>query len=112
MFRADGPLECVHPGVGLAAYRVVQEALTNVIKHAGTPSRVDVTVRQDHTSLVVEIVDDGRGGHDVPTATAVSGHGLVGMRERVAVWAGALSVGPRPGGGFRVEARFPRGEVE
>jgi signal transduction histidine kinase len=110
--RIDGSAECVHPGVGLAAYRVVQEALTNVIKHAGTPSRVDVRVRRAPGLLTIEVVDDGRGsvvrGDGGPSDG--SGHGLVGMRERVALWAGQLTVGPLPGGGYRVEARFPQGD--
>jgi signal transduction histidine kinase len=107
--RVDGTVECVHPGMGLAAYRVVQEALTNVIRHAATPSRVDVTVRHVPGLLTVEIVDDG-WANAVPGDVGVadgSGHGLVGMRERVALWAGELSAGPMPGGGYRVEATFP-----
>jgi signal transduction histidine kinase len=98
----------VLPGVGLAAYRVVQEALTNVIKHARSPSRVDVNVRHLAGSLTVEVVDDGRQD-DVPPVQRMdgSGHGLVGMRERVGLCAGELSVGPMAGGGYRVAATFP-----
>jgi signal transduction histidine kinase len=94
----------VPPAVALTAYRVVQESLTNVRKHAGPAARAHVSVRvQDDVRITVE--DDGRGaaapddGH---------GHGLKGMRERVAVHAGELEAGPRPGGGFRVSARIPR----
>jgi signal transduction histidine kinase len=90
------------PGVDLAAYRVVQEALTNAIKHAG-PARAWVTVRYATRALELEIGDDGR-------ATATNGdhgHGLVGMRERVALYGGTLDVGPRPSGGFLVHARLP-----
>jgi signal transduction histidine kinase len=110
--RVDGTPDCVHAGVGLAAYRVVQEALTNVIKHANAPSRVDVTVRHMPGSLTVEVLDDGRGGAGPGDSRPAdgSGHGLVGMRERVALWAGELSVGPVPSGGFRVEATFPQGD--
>jgi signal transduction histidine kinase len=99
-------------GLELSAYRVVQEALTNVIKHAGRPTRVDVTIRHLPDALVVQVVDDGCG----PTATAApigadgAGHGLVGMRERVEVWGGELTVGPAPGGGYRVDARLPYGD--
>ena len=90
------------PGVDLAAYRVVQEALTNAIKHAG-PARAWVTVRYATRALELEIGDDGR-------ATATNGdhgHGLVGMRERVDLYGGDLEAGPRAGGGYAVHARFP-----
>jgi signal transduction histidine kinase len=110
----EGATDRVEPGVGLSAYRVVQEALTNVIKHAGAPTRVDVTVRHQPGSLAVEVVDDGRGpesrsgngGRVEPGA----GQGHVGMRERVELWGGELSVGAVPGGGYRVAARLPCGE--
>jgi signal transduction histidine kinase len=112
----DGTSECVHPGVELSAYRVVQEALTNVIKHAGKTSRVDVRVRHDAGSLAVEVVDDGRGvssraaGSDAAGGES-SGHGLIGMRERVELWGGQLSVGPAAGGGYRVHALLPYGDA-
>jgi signal transduction histidine kinase len=92
----------VPDAVALSAYRVVQEALTNTVKHAGATT-ADVRVRHLEQSLEVEVNDDGRG-RDVP-ATG-SGLGLVGMRERVAVHGGHLDVGPRRGGGFQVRARF------
>jgi signal transduction histidine kinase len=104
--RVDASLPAPPPpvpdGVALTAYRVVQEALTNVRKHAGP----DVTVRVgvdvgDDVRLLVE--DDGRGAA-VPDGR---GLGLVGMRERVAVHGGTVEAGPRPGGGFRVSARLP-----
>jgi signal transduction histidine kinase len=115
----EGPADSIHPGVELSAYRVVQEALTNVIKHAGKPTRVDVTVRRLPGSLTVEVVDDGRGlaarssdvGTDGSSANG-SGHGLIGMRERVELWGGELSVGPAPGGGYRVKALLPYGDNE
>ena len=105
----------VNPAVELSAYGVVQEALTNVIKHAGAPTRVAVVVDQQPGSLTVEVVDDGRGAAAVPSADGtgedgVSGHGLMGMRERVDVWGGDLCVGPVPGGGYRVRAELPYGE--
>ena len=98
-------------GIELSAYRVVQEALTNVIKHAGSPTHVDVSVRHDPDAVTVEVVDDGRGaaGRASTNGTA-GGHGHVGMRERVELWGGELLVGPVPGGGYRVCARLPYGE--
>ena len=116
--HVEGAADGVHRGVELSAYRVVQEALTNVIKHAGTPTRVDVTVRYLPGSLAVEIVDDGRGLAARPgnggagAAADGSGQGQVGMRERVELWGGELSVGPAPGGGYRVKARLPYGDAE
>jgi signal transduction histidine kinase len=94
-------------GIDLSAYRIVQEALTNVVKHAG-PARAEVTVRYRDREVVVEVTDDGRGV-TVPTGNgrARVGHGLIGMRERVQVFGGDLEAGPRPGGGFRVAARLP-----
>ena len=115
----DWEAECVQPGVELSAYRVIQEALTNVMKHAGTPTRVDVTVRHVPHTLVVEVVDDGRGlaarrpnGSNGEPSADGSGHGLIGMRERVELWGGELSVGPGPGGGYRVKALLPYGDQE
>jgi len=106
----------MHAGVELSAYRIVQEALTNVIKHAGKPTRVDVTVRYSPYALAVEVVDDGRGfaaqSRNGDIGADGSGHGLIGMRERVEVWGGELSVGPAPGGGYRVKAQLPYGDAE
>jgi signal transduction histidine kinase len=98
----EGEPEALAPGVDLAAYRVVQEALTNAIKHAG-PARVWVTVHYGGHALELEIADDGQ---TVPTNGA-HGHGLVGMRERVALYGGDLEAGPRGAGGYAVHARFP-----
>jgi signal transduction histidine kinase len=91
-------------GLDLAAYRVIQEAITNVIKHAGTDRcRVAVTYRRQ--ALTLEITDTGRGwnGDDA----AGTGHGTAGMRERVSMYGGEFHAGPRPGHGFLVTARFP-----
>ena len=90
-------------GVSLTVYRVVQEALTNVMKHAG-PARAQVTVRYDD-AVHIEVTDDGRGcpSGDVPS----SGQGLIGMRERIELFGGTLAIGPRPGGGYRVRATIP-----
>jgi len=100
-----GTPEPIPPGIDLTAYRIVQEALTNVLKHAG-PARAEVTVGYEPDVLTLRITDDGRGPGG---RTAEGGHGLLGMRERVAVYGGELDVGPRIGGGFRVTARLPLG---
>jgi signal transduction histidine kinase len=94
-------------GVDLSAYRIVQEALTNVVKHAGL-ARAQVVVGYRDQEVTVEVTDDGRGTMtSVSDGRAGTGHGLIGMRERVAAFGGDLEVGPRPGGGFRVAARLP-----
>lgn len=101
------------PGAELSVYRVVQEALTNVVKHAGSAS-AHVAVRNGTAGLVVEIVDDGRGlvGAPYPVADDPSGHhGIVGMRERVALFGGTLDAGFRPQGGFCVRATLPHEAV-
>ncbi|RKT53880.1 sensor histidine kinase [Saccharothrix australiensis] len=90
-------------GVALSVYRVVQESLTNVVKHAGA-RKADVRVRFLESALEVEVADDGRGS---AAATRGGGFGLVGMRERVAVHGGELEAGPRRAGGYLVRARFP-----
>jgi len=95
----------VPPGVALSAYRVVQEALTNVVKHAGA-SKADVRVRFLATALEVEVTDDGKGR----AAAAGGGFGLVGMRERVSVHGGEFEAGPRRGAGYLVRASLPTGE--
>jgi signal transduction histidine kinase len=91
-------------GVDAAAYRIVQEALTNVARHAG-PATARVHVTYGEEELTVQVDDDGRqpGSRQQPA----SGNGIAGMRERVAALGGELYAGPRPGGGFRVRARFP-----
>jgi signal transduction histidine kinase len=96
------------PAIELSAYRIVQEALTNVLRHAG-PARAEVAVGYRDDALVLDVTDDGRGaaaGLDHPPVPG-SGHGLVGMRERVALFGGQLSTGPRAGGGFAVRAQIP-----
>jgi signal transduction histidine kinase len=91
--------------VSLAAYRVVQESLTNVLRHAAA-RRAEVALAYDEDALVVTVSDDGRGPGTGPAAKA-GGHGLAGMRERVTVLGGRLDAGPRAGGGFAVRARLP-----
>jgi signal transduction histidine kinase len=94
-------------GVDLSAYRIVQEALTNVVKHAG-PARAQVVVGYGDQEVTVEVTDDGRGAvTSVSDGRVGTGHGLIGMRERVQAFGGDLEAGPRPGGGFRVAARLP-----
>ncbi|MCC6338548.1 MAG: sensor histidine kinase [Acidimicrobiia bacterium] len=104
----DGPRVELPRGVDLTAYRILQEGLTNVLRHAG-PARAWVTVRYEPGAVVVEVVDDGRGVDGRAQAGPGGGNGLVGMRERVAVYGGTLDAGPNPGGGFRVAARLPYG---
>ncbi|MEV0193675.1 sensor histidine kinase [Kitasatospora purpeofusca] len=97
------------PGVELAAYRIVQEALTNAVKHAGSADcRVRVS-RTDPGAVEIEVVNDAppRSPSRLPARRPDGGHGLVGMRERAAVCGGTLSAGPLAAGGFRVHARLP-----
>jgi signal transduction histidine kinase len=98
----EGEPTALPPGVAVSAYRIVQEALTNVLKHAG-PARARVIVRYASRELELEIADDGRGSR----AVGDPGHGLVGMRERVALYGGDFDAGARNGGGFVVRARLP-----
>ncbi len=91
--------------IDLAAYRIVQEALTNVVKHAGPDSSAAVSVRAGDGAIAIDVADDGRGGQSVPG----SGHGLAGMRERATLLGGTFEAGPDPDGGFRVRARLPMG---
>jgi len=100
--RIEGDPEPLPPGVDVSAYRILQEALTNALKHAG-PARASVVVRYGPEELELEISDDGRSSGKGDG----TGHGLVGMRERVAVVGGVLESGARPGGGFVVRARLP-----
>ncbi len=99
--RIEGEAETLPPGVDLSAYRIVQEALTNTLKHAG-PAKARVTVRYRNDDVEVEITDDGAGNRK----GGGSGQGLIGMRERVAVYGGTFESG-RHDGGYRVRARLP-----
>jgi signal transduction histidine kinase len=102
----DGSPQPLAPGIELAAFRIVQEALTNVRKHAGRSASAIVRLSYETQSLVVEVNDDGRGA-----ATSLSGvgtgHGLIGMRERVEIYGGEFTSGPRVGGGYTVRAILP-----
>ena len=131
----DGTPQALPPGLDLAAYRVVQEALTNVIRHAGQ-SRTAVRLGYRPGELTIDVTDDGPAGGQAPApspppraapVTASSpgaappgaappraappraGRGLIGLRERIALYGGELDAGPRPGGGWRVRARIPVG---
>jgi signal transduction histidine kinase len=106
--RCEGGEAELPPGVDLTAYRIVQEALTNVIKHAG-PAHATVTIGYEPGAVRLEVVDDGRG---VNGRSSGGGHGLLGMRERVGVYGGTLETGPIAGGGYRVAARLPYGAAE
>ena len=108
------------PGRDLAAYRVIQEALTNVLKHAGT-ARTVVALDYRSDRLMLEVTDDGpRMAREAaphpqepgrPTAPPGTGRGLIGLRERVILHGGEFDAGRRPGGGWRVVARFPAEEL-
>jgi signal transduction histidine kinase len=102
-FTVVGETRNLPRSVSVSCYRIVQEALTNTVRHAGA-SRVDVRVRYLPDDVEVEVVDDGRGRS---VTTAGTGLGHVGMRERVGLHGGALDVGRRPEGGYRVRARMP-----
>jgi signal transduction histidine kinase len=91
----------------VSVYRIVQEALTNVLKHAG-PARADVMIECAQEAVTIEITDDGTG--EPGRQAAAGGHGLAGMRERTAVFGGELTAGPRPGGGYAVRVRLPLGD--
>jgi signal transduction histidine kinase len=91
--------------VGLSAYRIVQEALTNTLKHAGQV-KAEVYLRYAPATIEIEC-SDGGGGAGGGSESANGGHGLVGMRERATLLGGAVAAGPRPGGGFHVKARLP-----
>jgi len=105
--RVEGEPVHLPAGIDLSAYRIVQEALTNVVKHAGEAS-AEVVIRYGERELELDVVDDGRGGI---TSVNGSGHGLIGMRERVALYGGTLETGARNGGGYAVRARLPLGET-
>jgi signal transduction histidine kinase len=102
----DGEPPIRSAGAEMVAYRIVQEALTNVIRHAGRPVEASVRVTYAGDQVRLEIDDTGRGAQ-LADVEASTGHGLLGMRERVELYRGTLRAGPRPGGGFRVAATIP-----
>jgi signal transduction histidine kinase len=106
----EGTPQPLPAGQSLAAYRIVQESLTNVLKHAGPASRAWVRLHWRPDGLELSVLDDGRGA----TASLSVGHdgqgqGLLGMRERAQLHGGRVDAGPRPGGGFGVHAALPYG---
>ena len=103
----DGDHGALPAAVDVSAYRIVQEALTNVLKHAG-PAHAEVAVGCADGAVTIEVTDDGPG---VTAAAGSGGQGLTGMRERVSIFGGELRAGPRPGGGYAVRARLPLGDV-
>jgi len=108
VLTVQGERRPVPPGVDLSAFRVVQEALTNTLKHAGPAARAEVTVRFGSTELEIDVLDDGRGpGLGERGGDGECGHGLIGMRERATLHGADLRTGRRRGGGFEVRARFP-----
>ncbi|MBB5965879.1 histidine kinase [Planomonospora venezuelensis] len=105
--RVSGERRELPEGEQLTVYRIVQEALTNTLKHGGPGSGAVVEVEYGVCELVVRVCDDGRGA---AAREWPGGHGLVGMRERAAMFGGSVEAGPRPGGGFQVVVRLPGGE--
>ena len=102
--RVEGEPQPLPPALDLSAYRILQEATTNVLKHARA-HRVDIRVHYTQAMLALDVRDDGPGGGGDPASS--SGHGLIGMRERVALFGGQLRAGRDPAGGFSVHARLP-----
>ena len=101
--QVDGEPRELPQGLALAVFRIVQEALTNTVKHAGSDASADVRLSYESGAVEVEVTDDGHG----PAAPGGIGHGLIGMRERAAMFGGTFTAGPRAAGGFRVLARLP-----
>ncbi|MGH2775485.1 MAG: sensor histidine kinase, partial [Actinomycetota bacterium] len=102
----EGDLQDLPSALGLSAYRVLQEGLTNVLKHAGRWARAEVVVRRTRDQLILEVADDGRGAPS-EMSKVVGGNGLIGMRERVALFGGRMTSGARRGGGFYIRNEFP-----
>ncbi len=101
----EGPVRPLDEGAELAAYRAVQESLTNTRKHGGLAVAAAVTLRYEQDGLLVQVTDDGQGG--APGTGDSAGHGLTGMRERIALYGGTVQAGPLAGGGYQVSARLP-----
>jgi signal transduction histidine kinase len=100
--RIEGHAEPLPPGVDLCAFRIVQEALTNTLKHAG-PAHAEVLVRYAGDDVELEVVDNGRGANGASSG----GQGLLGMKERALLCGGTFETGAAPGGGFAVRAKLP-----
>jgi signal transduction histidine kinase len=105
IYRSSGELDALDRGVQLMAYRIVQEALTNALKHAGPTTRADVMLSVEGSQLRVRVQDTGApDGARQPGPSHEEGHGLAGMRERAALYGGTVTAGPAPGGGWTVQA--------
>jgi signal transduction histidine kinase len=102
-FTTSGNVRPLPPGVDLTVYRLVQEALTNSLKHAGPGAGAQVALRYQRTALEIEVTDDGTAGVE----PRPGGHGLIGMAERVSVFDGEIEAGRQPAGGFRVLVTLP-----
>jgi signal transduction histidine kinase len=101
-----GTREPLPADIDLSAFRIIQEAVTNVVRHAGT-GQCRVSIGQQDGELSIEVTDSGRGAPASKISPSGTGYGITGMRERAELLGGDLSAGPRPGGGFRVAARLP-----
>ena len=101
-----GSREPLPADIDLSAFRIIQEAVTNVVRHAGT-GQCQVCIDRQDGQLSIEVTDSGRGGSGHGGGVAGTGYGITGMRERAALLGGDFSAGPRPGGGFRVAVRLP-----
>ncbi|MBP2324035.1 signal transduction histidine kinase [Kibdelosporangium banguiense] len=101
-------VERLPEGIGLSVYRIVQEALTNVVRHAA-PARCRIVVEADGKEVRIDVTDDGPGSRTLPRR---AGHGLIGIRERVMMYGGTFAAGPQPQRGFRLQARLPYGEAQ
>jgi len=104
VYRTSGDVDALDSGVQLTAYRIVQEALTNTLKHADTDTRVHLAIVEQDTRLTIRVKDTGPAAPPRPPGPFEEGHGLVGMRERAALYGGTVSAGPAGGGGWNVEA--------
>ncbi|MGM1061348.1 sensor histidine kinase [Saccharothrix sp. Mg75] len=107
--RVTGEVRDLPPGPDLCAYRVAQESLTNVLKHAAA-ARAEVEVDYGPQTLTLAVTDDGTSAAHVPLRLPVTSHGIRGMRERAELYGGVLTAGPRAGGGFGVVLRLPLGD--
>ena len=105
----QGESRPLSPGVDLSAYRIVQEALTNTLKHAGRPASVTVDVTYRPEAVDIRVVDSGTPATRPPGSDVRTGHGLIGMRERAALFGGQIEAGPLADGGFGVKATLPTG---
>ena len=107
----SGDLDDLPTGLGLSVYRIVQESLTNALRHAGRGASASVTVANDGQRIDVEVVDDGARPGQPESETAPGGHGLIGMRERATIYGGSLDAGFAERGGWRVHAVLPLGRA-